>query len=86
MPATRPLATEGTAPSRITAYIIELFRPSQSTAGGTQATDGSDCRPERMGPMAALTTFTRATSRPSGVPMASAIRKPSRPRETDVQM
>ena len=36
------------------------------TAGGTQATDGSDCSPDRIGPIAARTNFTRATSRPSG--------------------
>ena len=39
------------------------------TAGGTQATDGRDCSPDRIGPIAARTTFTRATSRPSGVPI-----------------
>lgn len=85
-PDTSPLAMDGTAPSRITAYIIELFRPSQITAGGTHATDGRDCRPDRIGPMAARTNLTRATSRPSGVPISSAKQKPSRPRETLVQM
>ncbi|CAM5607712.1 hypothetical protein SFUMM280S_09339 [Streptomyces fumanus] len=84
MPDTRPLAIDGTAPSRITAYIIRSFRPSQITAGGTQATDGSDWSPDRIGPMAARTNRTRATSRPSGVPMSRASRKPSRPRETEV--
>ncbi len=59
---------------------------SQMTAGGTQATEGSDWSPERMGPIAARTNFTRATSKPSGVPMARAKRNPSRPRETLVQM
>ncbi len=77
---------EGTAPRRMTAYIMELFRPSQMTAGGTQATEGRDCRPDRMGPMAARMNFTRATSRPRGVPMSRAKQKPSRPRETLVQM
>ena len=80
------MAIDGTAPSRITAYIVESFRPSQMTAGGTHATDGSDWSPDRIGPIAARTNFTRATSRPSGVPIARASRKPSRPRETLVQM
>src|SRR5882757_5564875 len=86
MPETRPLAIEGTAPSRITAYIAESLMPSQITAAGTHATDGSDCRPDRIGPIAARTSGTRATTRPSGVPIASAARKPSRPRCTLVQM
>lgn len=77
---------EGTAPSRITANIILSFSPSQITAGGTHATEGRDCRPDRIGPIAARTNRTRATSSPSGVPIARASRKPSRPRETDVQM
>lgn len=84
-PETSPLAIEGTAPSRITANIIRSFSPSQITAGATHATDGSDWSPDRIGPMAARTSLTRATSSPSGVPMATASRKPSRPRETLVQ-
>lgn len=36
--------------------------------------------------MAARMNFTRATIRPSGVPMSRAKKKPSRPRETLVQM
>lgn len=77
---------EGTAPSRMTAYIIESLMPSQMTAAGTQATEGSDWRPERTGPRAARTGLTRATTRPIGVPMATATTKPERPRQTLVQM
>lgn len=85
MPATSPLAMEGTAPSRMTVYIIWSFRPSQITAGGTQATEGSDWSPDRIGPRPERMNFTRATTRPSGVAIASAMRKPNRPRETLVQ-
>src|SRR6202008_4656018 len=86
MPAIGPLAMEGTAPSRMTAYIIESLMPSQMTAAGTQATEGSDWRPERTGPMAVRMARMGATSRPIGVPMATAARKPTTPRQTLVQM
>src|SRR6478609_1622208 len=86
MPLIRPLATDGTAPSRITAYIAELVMPSQMIAAGTQATEGSDCRPDRTGPSAARTGLIRATIRPIGVPMATESTKPDRPRQTLVQM
>ncbi len=36
--------------------------------------------------MAARRGLTRATSRPAGVPMATEIRKPRMPRESEVQM
>lgn len=55
-------------------------------AGATHATDGRDWSPDRIGPMAARTTLTRATSSPSGVPIATAITKPNSPRDTLVQM
>ncbi len=55
-------------------------------AAGTHAMEGSDWRPVSTGPMAALTSFTRATTRPSGVPTATAMKKPRMPRETLVQM
>ncbi len=38
-------------------------------AAGTQATDGSTCRPDTNGPRPARTTRTRAMSTPSAVPM-----------------
>ncbi|CAM5465669.1 hypothetical protein SBADM41S_00225 [Streptomyces badius] len=55
-------------------------------AAGTQATEGSDWRPERFGPIAARTVFTRATSSPGGVPIATETAEPRAPRETLVQM
>lgn len=86
MPEIRPLAMDGTAPSRMTAYMAWSLMPSQMTAAGTQATDGSDCSPESTGPTAARTNFTRATIRPIGVPMTTAARNPEMPRHRLVQM
>src|SRR5882757_3577365 len=65
--------------------MVELVRPNQSTAAGTHATEGRLCSPDSSGPIAARTTDTLATSRPSGVAMTSAIRKPRNARLIDVQ-
>ena len=43
---------------------------------GTQATDGRLCRPDSSGPIAARTTRTFATSRPSGVAITQRDREP----------
>ena len=46
------MTIDGTAPSRMTAYIVASVKPNQMIAAGTQATDGSDCRPVMIGPNA----------------------------------
>src|SRR5829696_4816274 len=84
MPATRPLAMDGTEPSSTTVYMAQSVRPNQSTAAGTQATDGRLCSPDSMGPMAERTTGTLATTRPSGVAMMTAAANPRTARCTDV--
>ena len=66
--------------------MVASVSPNQMIAAGTQATEGSDWSPERIGPIAARTARTLATSSPSGVPITSATRKPSAPRETLCQM
>src|SRR3954469_19789715 len=76
MPATSPLAIDGTDPINTTKYTVDGVTPNHSTAAGTQATDGRLCRPDSSGPIAARTTRTFATSRPSGVAKISAPAKP----------
>jgi hypothetical protein len=83
-PATRPFAMDGTEPSSTTMYIAQSVSPNQSTAAGTQATDGRLCRPDSSGPIAARTTRTLATSSPSGVPIATAAAKPITARCSEV--
>jgi hypothetical protein len=50
--------------------------PKKMIAAGTQATDGSDCRPLTSGPMPRRTACTRAMSSPSGVPIAEGGQEP----------
>ena len=49
-------------------------------ASGTHATDGIVCRPVIIEPIAARSTFTRATPMPTIVPITIAMRKPTSPR------
>src|SRR3954469_15840874 len=85
MPATSPLAIDGTDPINTTKYTVDGVTPNHSTAAGTQATDGRLCRPDSSGPIAARTTRTLATIRPSGVAMTSATANPMNARLTEVQ-
>src|SRR6266568_4168847 len=62
--------------------MVLLDSPNQTMPAGTQATDGSDCRPDRIGPIAARTGRTRATRSPSGVPIATLAAKPTMARDT----
>ena len=48
---------------------------------GTHATEGSDCRPDRIGAAAARSGRSRATSRPSGVPISTLAANPTSPRD-----
>jgi hypothetical protein len=66
--------------------MVASVSPNQSTAAGTQATDGRLCMPASSGPIAARTTRTRATSSPSGVAISTDARKPSTARCTEVQV
>src|SRR4051812_46092049 len=54
--------------------------PNQMMAAGTQATDGSDCRPVTMGPSARRSSGTVAMSTPSTVPTSTEMTKPIPPR------
>src|SRR6185312_923230 len=65
--------------------MVVSVSPNHRIAAGTQATDGRLCRPERIGPIAARTGRTLATSRPSGVAMTNAIANPMNARLIDVQ-
>src|SRR5689334_7761919 len=60
------------------------MRPNHRIAAGTHATDGRLCRPDRIGPIAARTGRTLATSSPSGVAITSAIANPMNARLIDV--
>src|SRR5687767_11599469 len=66
--------------------MVASVRPNQSTAAGTQATDGRLCIPDSSGPIAARTNGTFATSSPSGVAMTTATAKPRTARPTEVQV
>ena len=79
-PAMSPLTIEGIAPIRMTKYTVASDRPNQMIAAGTQATEGSTCRPEMIGPTARRSGRTSASSRPIGVPTTIAMRKPTIPR------
>src|SRR3954468_14731619 len=59
--------------------------PNHRIAAGTHATDGRLCSPVSSGPIAARTTRTFATTRPSGVPITTPATKPSAARWTDIQ-
>ena len=86
-PDTRPLAMDGTAPSRITAYIVELLRPEPDDRGRhpghrRQRLEAGQDRPDRGADE--LAPGPRAG--PAGCRWPARARKPSRPRETLVQM
>ena len=51
-------------------------------ASGTHATDGIVCRPVIIEPIAARSTFTRATAMPTTPPMSIATTKPCAPRRS----
>ena len=65
--------------------MVASVSPNHRIAAGTQATEGRLCSPESSGPIAARTTFTFATSRPSGVAISSATAKPRNARLIEVQ-
>ena len=52
--------------------IAEKFDPNKMMANGIHAADGSVCRPVISEPIAARTGGTRATSRPTTLPMTRA--------------
>ncbi len=80
MPESSPLTIEGIAPIRMTKYTVASDKPNQMIAAGTQATEGSTCRPEMRGPAARRRGRHSARSNPRGVPTMIAMRKPMTPR------
>ena len=82
VPASSPLAIDGTAPSRMTAYIVASVSWNQMIAAGTQATDGSDCRPVMIGPNARRSSGEAASAIPIATPTTTDIAKPTAARCT----
>ena len=86
MPVSRPLTIDGTAPSRITAYIVASVKPNQMIAAGTHATDGNDCRPVMIGPKARRRSDDAASAVPTVTPTTTDRTKPTAARWTLVLM
>src|SRR6478609_11732049 len=77
VPASSPLTIDGTAPSRITAYMVALLNWNQMIAAGTHATDGSDCRPVMIGPNARRSRGEAASTTPMATPTTTDRMKPT---------
>src|SRR6478609_10175350 len=77
VPASSPLTIDGTAPSRMTAYIVALLNWNQMMAAGTQATDGSDCRPVTIGPNARRSRGEAASTTPMVTPTMTDMTNPT---------
>ena len=93
MPSSRPLATDGAAPSTITNRIaaspLDVSPPPAwkiTIASGVHATDGIVCRPVIIEPIARRTTLNRAVTTPTAVPMTAATTKPFTPRNSVVNV
>jgi hypothetical protein len=65
---------------------VPLVTPNHMMPIGTHATEGSDCRPDRIGWIAARNHGLRAIDMPITVPITTEITKPSTPRETESQI
>src|ERR1700712_2187673 len=63
-----------------------LVKPNQSTAIGTQDTDGSDCSPVSNGPTEERSQLNRNSATPISEPSTIDAAKPINPRLTLVQM
>ena len=57
----------------MTAYIVASVSWNQMIAAGTQATDGSDCRPVMIGPNARRSSGEAASAIPIATPTTTDI-------------
>ena len=85
-PAISPLAIDGAAVMMTMNKMAGVLLPNRMIAKGIQTTDGMVCKPVIIDPTAARTGGTRATSRPTRVPMTRASAKPMTARRNVVPM